>query len=1364
MSSFLSLTHFAKDNEFQCTILDSGANRMFFPHFNPLYMSNYTPSSTLGSVKVANSAYLPIIATANLGVFTVSIVPGLSKPLISESYLTTHFFILIIRYENVTWILDSVKAAATIPKDYILAKATMDSDDGLFYLDNIFDLVNANPKPRTKESSPKVHFSPKPPQTYHTSEQLNRGRYQGRFSHLLGKLNPLEVMHTRLGHHTAATLKYMVKHNIVDGLGVTAKELKDITLGPCFADYAGRMKAFPVYSSLTDHSKDKLFETWSVDDVPMPVTSIEGYNGYFSLVEKKTRYREAYGYKQSISELPLALDKLIFKLGPRSNHKCKPMKILILDGSKTNLGSSLEVFCQNISNPSEPVIKRYVSAPYKHQQNLSESNVQQEKNNMRINLAYNQAPSIMWFKSLKYGNRNSNLSVAPNTKISRHEAMTGLRPDVSHYVPFYAVGYAHSQKDTTRNALSDRAIRVRMIGYGDDLDDQSYPNTQYKQSYQCFIPPNKMMIRHDVIWEHLAPEPSLLNPKFKDRFKETFDSEHELYEELTRRFDPNESNQQNKEAQNPSHNVHTPTDVQPELNHVTPPQDVTAFPNSLEDAEQIDLDRDRHSGLRRSTRTANHSEYTPYSASMHPATTYEPEHWYDNMIHHNQMSSPIFDPNNNQIPLSVQSEGSNPPSISPPTTAHSATEWLNALLAHTANHSVNTQSDLSHTSTPHNLVRSDGVIEVSNDPLPHQVINDIMHDYNRVIRNILITHKISKDTEFYSASNSDMKNSYYSHPSKRNSTTPQAYSARNTSQQMEEDLYNPQPPIREASIIDASLLLHVPLTLGEALAGKDGEHWREAWQLEMHRLSIRNTWEPTTPNSVPQNTKPIRSKYIFKIKSNPDGTFRYKVRLVACGYSQKHGIDYDDTFAPTAKYKSLCTVLTLAASQQWHITGIDVENAFVEADIDRPLYMHLPTQTYKNTNGSPVTVKLLKSLYGLKQAPELWDKLLVSAINSQGFKQCMHDQCVFVKIDNQGNKVIIVKYVDDLIITGNSQPMISTVLDGFSKSFTKITHDDTIQRYVGIDLDYNRANGTILLSQKPYIRKILSRFGINPDEMLKDPTRTPLNPNLNYRLPGDGTNKPMRDLVGNIRFLADRTLPNILASCSLLGSAAHNPTPTHISGGEHALRYLHTNQNDYIKLGGDPHINLFGYADAAHISGNDSKSQLGYCFYLNLNSGAVVAKSKKDATVSHSSTEAEIKAIDLAIKEATWLRGFLTELGHPQQGPTTIFTDNKAAAILSETNNTSDMTNHLVLRINYIHQERMNGTIKLQWINTENNVADILTKALPYPSYRQHSETLMHGHSGITPSVSSFTNRDKKRKKNLSKSTSPLPGSRKKAR
>ena len=243
----------------------------------------------------------------------------------------------------------------------------------------------------------------------------------------------------------------------------------------------------------------------------------------------------------------------------------------------------------------------------------------------------------------------------------------------------------------------------------------------------------------------------------------------------------------------------------------------------------------------------------------------------------------------------------------------------------------------------------------------------------------------------------------------------------------------------------------------------------------------------------------------------------------------------------------------------------------------------------------------------------------------------------------------------------------------------------------------------------------------------------------------------MRDLTGNLRFLADRTLPNILSACSLLSSHAHNPTSQHIAGGEHILKYLNEHQNDHITLGGDPHITLFGYADAAHVMPYDSKSQLGYCFYLNETSGAVVAKSKRDTTISHSSTEAEIKALDLAIREATWFRGFLYELGYPQTQPTIIYTDNKAATILADTNNISDLTGHLVLRINYIHQEQQNNNIKLKWINTENNVADILTKPLPFKLHTDHSKTLMHGHDGNSPSPATETARTKTRKRKLLK-------------
>ena len=216
------------------------------------------------------------------------------------------------------------------------------------------------------------------------------------------------------------------------------------------------------------------------------------------------------------------------------------MKIIIFDGSTTHLDHILKDYCNNSSNPDAPIIKRCISAPYKHQQNLAESHIHHEKNAMRTALAYNMAPPFLWYKALRYQIKNINLQIVPSTKVTRQEAMTGIKPDISHYVPFYATGYALVHKEERNNNLTYRARDVKMIGYADDLDEQTFPNQQYKQSFQCYIPPNQVLIRHDVIWDHLAPRASLLNSDAKSRFPETIELDKEILQEMERRF-PNET-------------------------------------------------------------------------------------------------------------------------------------------------------------------------------------------------------------------------------------------------------------------------------------------------------------------------------------------------------------------------------------------------------------------------------------------------------------------------------------------------------------------------------------------------------------------------------------------------------------------------------------------------------------------------------------------------------------------------------------------------------------------------------------------------------------------------------------------------------
>jgi hypothetical protein len=522
----------------------------------------------------------------------------------------------------------------------------------------------------------------------------------------------------------------------------------------------------------------------------------------------------------------------------------------------------------------------------------------------------------------------------------------------------------------------------------------------------------------------------------------------------------------------------------------------------------------------------------------------------------------------------------------------------------------------------------------------------------------------------------------------------------------------------------------VPKNLTEALASPESIYWYIAWKTEMQRLTQRSTW---TESTVPEGKTKVKSKYAFRVTRRTDGTLKFRCRLVACGYSQVFGQDYDETYAPTAKYRSLCVVLHLAALYGWIIDGIDVENAYLESPIDKEIYMSLPSEAYVDTEtNKPVTVRLLRSLYGLKQAGELWYQLLNRLILSQQFTRLIHDNCIYIRRDTvNGVKdiTIIVVYVDDVLFIGNNRSRIESSINDLSKEFTKLTGTTDITRYIGIDIERDYENHTIKLSQKPYIENYVTD---NAND--ESPKSIPMSPSLNYGPKGDGSIPPIHDKVGQLRFLADRTRPDILTAVGMLGSSAAKPAPTHVKGVHQLSRYLKGTTDYAITLGGpDDLVLLFGYTDASHLPDNSSKPRLAYCFFLGRTSGTIHARSFSDSAVSHSSCESEIRAIDSAIKQAIWLRGLLEELGYPQSSPTILYTDSMSAKTLADSARINNNNCHLVLRINYIHECIQNKIIELKYITTENEVADVLTKLLPLPSHERHSSVLLRGHDGKLP-------------------------------
>ncbi|KAK6791475.1 hypothetical protein RDI58_010556 [Solanum bulbocastanum] len=163
---------------------------------------------------------------------------------------------------------------------------------------------------------------------------------------------------------------------------------------------------------------------------------------------------------------------------------------------------------------------------------------------------------------------------------------------------------------------------------------------------------------------------------------------------------------------------------------------------------------------------------------------------------------------------------------------------------------------------------------------------------------------------------------------------------------------------------------------------------------ELTALYQTHTWDLVT---LPPGKHTIGCRWVYKIKTKSDGSVeRYKARLMAKRYSQKYGMDYEETFAPVAKMITIRIIIVVAFVRQWKIFQMDVKNAFLNGDLHR----------------------LRKALYGLKQAPRAWFEKFSTVITSLGFSPSNHDSTLFVRCMSAG-KILLSLYVDDMVITGD---------------------------------------------------------------------------------------------------------------------------------------------------------------------------------------------------------------------------------------------------------------------------------------------------------------------------------------------------------
>ena len=511
-----------------------------------------------------------------------------------------------------------------------------------------------------------------------------------------------------------------------------------------------------------------------------------------------------------------------------------------------------------------------------------------------------------------------------------------------------------------------------------------------------------------------------------------------------------------------------------------------------------------------------------------------------------------------------------------------------------------------------------------------------------------------------------------------------------------------------------------PITLKEALVSPNAKEWQEAADLEYESLLENETWDLV---DLPRERKAVGSRWVFRVKHHSDGGVeRYKCRLVAKGYSQLYGADYDETFSPVVRFSSILTLLSFAIQNNLHVHQMDVVTAFLNGQLEEEIYMEQP-EGYIKPGQEHLVCKLKKSIYGLKQSPRCWSKAFTEFMMEIGFKQSTSDPCVFVR--SKKELEILAVYVDDLILITESTESMNELKVSLKERY-KMKDMGELSYILGISVIQDKEKNCVILHQKHYIEAILQKYGMDNAK----PVATPADANVKLRK-SDGVSKPVdqhtyQSMVGSLLYAAMATRPDIAQAVSAVSKFNANPDAAHLTAVKRILRYLKGTANFALKYEQSDSRALIGFSDADWAGDQDDRhSTTGNVFLLS--GGAVSWLSKKQATVALSTAVAEYIALSQAAQEGIWLKRLLSDLGVEAMS-TVILEDNQGAIAIAKNPVNHSRTKHIDIRYHYIRECVQNGQIELQYCPTNDMKADIFTK----PLTRQKFEHL-RGEIGLFP-------------------------------
>lgn len=508
-----------------------------------------------------------------------------------------------------------------------------------------------------------------------------------------------------------------------------------------------------------------------------------------------------------------------------------------------------------------------------------------------------------------------------------------------------------------------------------------------------------------------------------------------------------------------------------------------------------------------------------------------------------------------------------------------------------------------------------------------------------------------------------------------------------------------------------------PTTIEEARERPDWPLWEAALRAEFGALQEMGAWQVV---DLPAGAKLTGSRVVFDYKRDADGAVtRYKARFVAKGCSQKPGVDYDETSAPVPAAATVRALFAVGASRGWHMHHVDVKNAYLNARMDKPVYVAQPAGYPLGDAGKALLLQL--ALYGTKQAGRLWRMVWASVLSEAGATQSPADPCLYRWKHPKHGAVHFLVWVDDIIVASASEAAVAAGKQLIAARFD--ARDlGVVSTFLGMKIVHLKSGGRITLSSPGHVAALLEAYGMAAAK----PNVTPLAAGTSLVRTGEKllpAGNRYAELVGSLLYLATTTRPDIAFAAGVLARFMSAPEEPHWVAAKGVLRYLVGARDKGITFGsGEP---LSGYTDSDFAGDRDTRRSTSGFVYM-LHGGPVSWRSKRQSTVAASTAEAEYMAAAEAVKEGLWLRTLLKGMGE-DPGAVQLYEDNQACLAMAGDPLGLGRAKHIDVAYHLVRDRVGTGEVVMDYLPTTEMVADGFTKALPAPAHRSFTSRLGMG-------------------------------------